>query len=120
MPLGPAENLTPEQVTELVLTLTGRLQAALEAPLEERGTAQRRMIDALVRCICLCVLGTISAKSRGRYIIGRPSGRLPLLAKSWCRVSWPPGSVLYLCAGAWTLASLTSETQECRLLGLAS
>ena len=48
MPAGPIEQLTAEQSMELVLTLAGRLQAAMAASLEERENAQARTMDMLV------------------------------------------------------------------------
>ena len=51
MPAGPIEQLTAEQSMELVLTLAGRLQAAMAASLEEREKAQARTMDMLVSWI---------------------------------------------------------------------
>ena len=51
MPAGPIEQLTTEQSMELVLTLAGRLQAAMVASLEERENAQARTMDMLVSWI---------------------------------------------------------------------
>lgn len=51
MPAGPIEQLTAEQSMELVLTLAGRLQAAMAASLEERENAQARTMDMLVSWI---------------------------------------------------------------------
>ena len=51
MPAGPIEQLTAEQSMELVLTLAGRLQAAMAALLEERENAQARTMDMLVSWI---------------------------------------------------------------------
>ena len=51
MPAGPIEQLTTEQSMELVLTLAGRLQAAMAASLEERENAQARTMDMLVSWI---------------------------------------------------------------------
>ena len=51
MPAGPIEQLTAEQSMELVLTLAGRLQAAMAASLEECENAQARTMDMLVSWI---------------------------------------------------------------------
>ena len=51
MPAGPIEQLTAEQSMELVLTLAGRLQAAMAASLEERENAQARTMEMLVSWI---------------------------------------------------------------------
>ena len=51
MPAGPIEQLTAAQSMELVLTLAGRLQAAMAASLEERENAQARTMDMLVSWI---------------------------------------------------------------------
>ena len=51
MPAGPIEQLTAEQSMELVLTLAGRLQAAMAASLEEHENAQARTMDMLVSWI---------------------------------------------------------------------
>ena len=51
MPAGPIEQLTAEESMELVLTLAGRLQAAMAASLEERENAQARTMDMLVSWI---------------------------------------------------------------------
>ena len=51
MPAGPIKQLTAEQSMELVLTLAGRLQAAMAASLEERENAQARTMDMLVSWI---------------------------------------------------------------------
>ena len=48
MPAGPIQKLTAEESLELVLTLAGRLQAAMGAPPEERENAQARTMDMLV------------------------------------------------------------------------
>ena len=43
-----AQLLTGEQAKELILTLAGRLAAAMEAPAEERAKAEEKMMDTLV------------------------------------------------------------------------
>ena len=43
-----AELLTGEQAKELILTLAGRLAAAMEAPAAERAKAEEKMMDTLV------------------------------------------------------------------------
>ena len=48
MPVGSIEVLTGEQATELILTLAGRLAAAMEVPAEERAKAEEKTMDTLV------------------------------------------------------------------------
>ena len=43
-----AQLLTGEQAKELILTLAGRLAAAMEAPAAERAKAEEKMMDTLV------------------------------------------------------------------------
>ena len=43
-----AQLLTGEQVKELILTLAGRLAAAMKAPAVERAKAEEKMMDTLV------------------------------------------------------------------------
>ena len=43
-----AELLTGEQAKELILTLAGRLAAAMEAPAAEWAKAEEKMMDTLV------------------------------------------------------------------------
>ena len=43
-----AELLTGEQAKELILTLAGRLAAAMEAPAAERAKAEEKTMDTLV------------------------------------------------------------------------
>ena len=43
-----AQLSTGEQAKELILTLAGRLAAAMEAPAVERAKAEEKMMDTLV------------------------------------------------------------------------
>ena len=48
MPVGSIEVLTGEQAKELILTLAGRLAAAMAAPAEELAKAEEKTVDTLV------------------------------------------------------------------------
>lgn len=45
---GPVAALTPDALRELVLTLSGMIEATLKAPPEERAVAEQKLSEALV------------------------------------------------------------------------